>query len=345
MSDGLLGRLLEPAPLTDSEVASLFSELTNPQTPEVVRAGLLVALESRGAPVAELAAFARAMRRAAVPFDPPGASDAVDVCGTGGAATPSFNVSTVTAFVVAGAGQRVIKHGNRSARSPTGSSDLLEALGLGVALSQVEFARRSFKEYGLAFLHAPLFHPATRAVSGVRRVLGIPTVFNRLGPLTNPAGVRYQVTGAASVEDARRSAEALLALGGRRGLSVVSEDGADEFSPSRLSHAFVWGSGRLRPTQVDPGKYLEGDDRRGPWGPLPPPAAAEETIRLLSGGGGARRGAVLLTSGAALWVGGAASSLRSGVTEAAEALDDGRALSLLEDLRTLAAEIPSNGGG
>lgn len=345
MTDGLLARILDRSPLSDVEVGALFDQLTDPKTPDVVRAGLLVALEGRGGPVAELAAFARAMRRAAVPFDPPGAADAIDLCGTGGAPLPSFNVSTVSAFVVASAGLRVVKHGNRSARSPTGSSDLLEALGLGVALSNVEFARRSFKEYGLAFLHAPLFHPATRAVSGVRRVLGIPTVFNRLGPLTNPARVRYQVTGAASVDDARRSAEALVALGGRRGLSVVSEEGADEFSPTRVSHAFVWGSGRLRPTQVDPGKYLEADDRRGAWGPLPPPAAAEETVRILSGGGGARRGAVLLTSGAALWVGGEASGLRSGIAGAAEALDDGRALGLLEDLRGLATEIPSNGGG
>jgi anthranilate phosphoribosyltransferase len=276
------------------------------------------------------------MRRRAVPFELPGRKTAIDLCGSGGARCRTFNISTVSAFAVAGAGQPVIKHGNRSARGPCGSSDLLEALGLPVTTS-AEFARESFRREHLAFLHAPLFHPATRSVARARKILGIPTVFNMLGPLVNPAGVPFQVVGVDSPATALRMAEILPRLGVRRGLSMSSEEGADEFSPKRRTVGWAWIGSRRRRISVEPSQFLPPEDRRGSWGPLNPPQAAEETERILAGGGGARRGAVLLTSGAALWITGRAPNLRAGVDRARVSLDSGVAEKRLHALQMLAS--------
>ncbi|MGA8663623.1 MAG: anthranilate phosphoribosyltransferase [Thermoplasmata archaeon] len=331
----LLDRLRAPPLLSESDVRRIFDHLLAPATSESERVGLLLALTLRTETSTELARLAREMRRRAEPFRVPAADRAVDLCGSGGARRPSFNVSTVSAFVVAAAGTPVVKHGNRSSRGLCGSSDLLTALGLPIE-SSIPFARASYVRYRIAFLHAPLFHPATRAVGPARRTLGIPTVFNRLGPLSNPARVTIQVVGVPDLAAAVRAAATLPHLGVRRGLAMASEEGCDEFSPRRPTHVVRWDpEGRHRMT-VHPADYLETDERRGDWGPLSPTASADETERLLAGGGGARRGAVLLTSGAALWVGGRVPSLARGVQRAREALDGGGAETLLSDLRRLA---------
>ena len=302
------------------------------------RAAILVALSARGNPAEELVAFAREMRRRAVPFPIPARDRALDLCGSGGAPRPSFNVSTVSAFVVRAAGLRIAKHGNRS-RGVCGSSDLLAALGLPV-MTSIPFARASYSRYGIAFLHAPLFHPATRAVAAVRRRLGVPTIFNRLGPLASPARVRCQVTGAVDVPTAFTTATVLRSLGVPRGVAMTSDEGCDEFSPRGPTTAVVWNPSRTRRLRIRPGDFLTSDDRRGAWGPLPPSAAAEEAERILAGGGGARRGSVLLTSGAAIWVAGEVRSLGAGVDRARDALDSGAAETVLEQLRGLAAGYP-----
>ena len=330
-----LHRLRSSAPLSAREVRSVFDLLLASSTSEPERVALLLGLTLRPESPDELARLAGEMRRRAQPFHVPASDRAVDLCGSGGSRRPSFNVSTVSALVVAAAGTPVVKHGNRSARGPCGSSDLLAALGLPVA-SSVPFARATYARYRIAFLHAPLFHPATRAVVAARRVLGIPTVFNRLGPLSNPAGVSIQVVGVPDRPTAGRVAHALRRLGVRRGLAMTSDEGCDEFSPHRLTRGIRWDTRGVHRFSVDPARLLETDERRGDWGPLPPDAAAEETDRLLAGGGGARRGAILLTSGAVLWVAGRAPSLARGVDRARDALDSGGAESLLGDLRTLA---------
>ena len=286
-----------------------------------------------------MALLAGELRRRARPFRVSRSDRAVDLCGSGGARRPSFNVSTVSALVVAAAGTPVVKHGNRSSRGQCGSSDLLTALGLPIE-SSVPFARASYARFHIAFLHAPLFHPATRAVVAARRVLGIPTIFNRLGPLSNPAGVSVQVVGVPDLDTATRVAGALRRLGVRRGLAMTSEEGCDEFSPRRRTQAVRWDPRALHRLTVDPRAYLEPDERRGDWGPLPPAEAALETERILAGGGGARRGAVLLTSGAVLWVAGRAPTLGRGVGRAREALDGGGAETLLTNLRRLARRFP-----
>ena len=342
MNRDVLRRVLDPRPLRTAEVRATIAALVAASTGDVERTAILIAATARENRTEELVAFAREMLRRAVPFPVPRRDGGVDLCGSGGARRPSFNVSTVSAFIVRASGVPVVKHGNRG-RSLCGSSDLLEALGLPVE-SSIPFARASYRRFRIAFLHAPLFHPEMRAVAGVRRQLGIPTLFNRLGPLSNPARVGCQVSGAIDPGSARRAAAALRALGVSRGVSMTSDDGCDEFSPRSPTTAFYWTGSRTLRLRVRPDDLLDTDDRRGSWGPLPPPEAAETTERLLAGAGGARRGSVLLTSGAALWVSGRVSSLRAGVQRAREALDSGAAESLLRDVLELAGRYRETPG-
>ncbi len=344
MNRDLLLRLLRPGPLSAAEVRSTFDALLAMATEDADRAALLVALEARTLSAGELASFAKEMLRRARPFPLPPGDRAMDLCGTGGAPRPSFNVSTASAFVVAAAGVPVVKHGNRSARGPCGSSDLLAALGLPVTTSTA-FARATYRRHRLAFLHAPLYHPATAVVVPVRRRLGIPTIFNRLGPISNPARVRYHVTGARDLATARALADVLPRLGVVRGITMVSEDGTDEFSPRARTSVLRWGpEGQTSRTTLRPDTLLYASERRGPWGPLPPRESARETRRLLAGDGGSRLGSVLLTSGAALWLAARVGSLASGVEAARATVADGAPLRLLEALEAMAPafrEAPS----
>jgi anthranilate phosphoribosyltransferase len=330
-----LGRLMDPTPLASRDATRAFDRLLAPETPEGERIAILTALSARRETAAELALFAAAMRRRARPFPVPARDRPIDLCGTGGAAHPTFNVSTASAFLVAAAGTAVVKHGNRSARGPCGSSDLLEALGLPVT-TDPDFAGRSYRAHRLAFLHAPLFHPSTAAVAPARRLLGIPTVFNRLGPLTNPAHVPFQVVGVPDAESAPRTSEALARLGVRRSLVVTARPGCDEFSPTGTSSIYLRRGRTARRSVVRARDLLPPEDRRGEWGPLAPASAADEVERIFAGGGGARRGAIVLTSGAALWTAGAADDLHSGVDRAREVLDSGAAETLLRSMRALA---------
>ena len=332
-------RLLRPShALSARDVHVTLEALLDPNASTADRVGILAQLTARPERSADLAGFARAMRARARPFRVLPRLGAVDLCGTGGAARGSFNISTASAFVVAAAGVPVVKHGNRSARGPCGSSDLLEALGLPVT-SSAEFARASFRRYRLAFLHAPLYHPATAAVAEARRLLGVRTIFNRLGPLTNPARVPYQVVGVPDLPTARRTAGALARLGTRRSLTVTAAEGCDEFSPQGRTRGYVQTGRRVRSWAVEARRHLPPEDRHGDWGALPPADAAAEVERILAGGGGARRGAVLLTSGAALWISGRARNLAAGVDRATASLDSGGAERKLGELRQLAVRF------
>ncbi|HKS59234.1 MAG TPA: anthranilate phosphoribosyltransferase, partial [Thermoplasmata archaeon] len=242
MNAPLLARLLDGQTPHASEVSFIADRLFEATTPEVEETAWILALVPHRFDPLVLRTFARTMRARAVPFRETPASRTVDLCGSGGAQRATFNVSTTAAFVVRAAGILVAKHGNRSARGHTGSTDLLEALGLPVADS-VEFARESFRRFGLAFLHAPLFHPATRRAASVRRQLGVPTVFNLLGPLTNPARVRCQLVGCADPKSAAVLAQVLPQLGVRRGLTVTGKDGSDEWDPTGTTLVWGWRDG------------------------------------------------------------------------------------------------------
>lgn len=336
MIAALLDRIFEPSLFSVRDVRAVFGALVSPQSTDTERAALLVALASRPYTSVEVAQFVRELQRRALPFRVPTGDQPIDLCGSGGARTPSFNVSTVSAFVVAAAGVPVVKHGNRSSRGPCGSSDLLEALGLPVTES-LPFARASYRATRLAFLHAPLYHPATKAVAAARRAIGIPTIFNQLGPLSNPARIRFQLVGVADPPTATRAAEVLGMLGRRRAMAVTSVEGCDEFSPKRETEAVLWADGRLARRTIHARGLLAPEDRRGSWGALPPREAAEEARRILAGGDGARRGSVLLTAGAALHLVGAVPRLKEGVARAREALDSGRAEAILHELVALGA--------
>jgi anthranilate phosphoribosyltransferase len=338
----LLGRLLQPSPLSGHEARSLFDTLLASRTSDSERAALLAALASRTTTGGELAQFVLEMQRRAVRFPLPPGDRPIDLCGSGGARTSSFNVSTVSAFVVAAAGVPVVKHGNRSARGICGSSDLLEALGLPVVES-IPFARASYRKLRLTFLHAPLFHPATRAVAVARRIVGIPTVFNQLGPLSNPAPIPFQLVGVADLPTAVRAVEAMAKLGRRRAMAVTSVEGCDEFSPKRETEMVLWNGSRLLRGTVRARDLLADEDRRGSWDALPPREAAEEARRILAGGGGARRGSVLLTTGAALQVVGKVRTFSRGIELAREALDSGRAEQLLARITEIAEHYRSSG--
>jgi anthranilate phosphoribosyltransferase len=342
VSGAVLGRLLDRRSLSDEEAREVFDALLAPGTTDAERGGILVALAGREEDAGELAAFAREMRRRATPFAVPEEDAPIDLCGSGGAPTPSFNVSTVSAFLLAAAGVPVVKHGNRSASGLCGSSDLLEALGLPVTTS-VEYARATYRARRLAFLHAPLYHPATKAVATVRRALGIPTIFNRLGPLSNPARVPYQLAGAPSPAVARTFADVLARLEVQRGVAMASDDGCDEFSPQARTTAYVWGPTGQSVRIVRPEAHLTRDERQGSWSPLPPPEAATETERILKGGDGARRGAVILTGGTALWLTGRSPTFSEGVERARETLDSGEGAEVLGELREVAARYRPRG--
>ena len=320
--------------LSPSEAYRLAGRLASGDLPEPLAGGLLVALAAKGETPEEVLAFASFLRRHARRF-PREARHAVDLCGTGGAPRPTFNVSTVSSFVVAAGGLPVVKHGNSSARGPCGSSDLLEALGLPVKVAPA-FAEEAFRRERLTFLHAPLYHPATASLAPVRRALGVRTIFNLLGPLSNPASVRTQLIGCFDRAYARTASQLLPRLGVTRSLAFTGEEGSDEFLPGGRTFGFFQQGERRATHRFQGQRYLLPSERRGALGPLPPPEAAREAQRLLAGGPGARRGSVLLTAGAAFWVAGRERTLGEGVRRARQLLDDGAALAKLKALQELA---------
>jgi anthranilate phosphoribosyltransferase len=307
-----------------------FSEITAGEAPEAAIAGLLVALRTKGETVGELVAAARALRAAAVTapcLDP----RTVDTCGTGGDAAGTFNVSTTAAFVVAGAGVPVAKHGNRAASSKTGSIDVLEAAGVAIDVS-VEASARILERIGIAPFFARRAHPAMRHVAPVRQALGIRTLMNCMGPLLNPTGVRLQLVGVYEASLVPRLAGALAELGALRALVVHGSDGLDEITTRGRTHAAWLEHGEVRSFEIDaealgisrPGAdALQGGD-------------AQQNARLLravlSGERGPRRDIVLLNAAGALWVAGAAPGLAEGLGMAARSIDTGAAQRTLEDL-------------
>src|SRR2546430_7555568 len=288
---------------------------------------LLAALHVRGETAEEIAGFAAAMRSQAVHVEV--RDGAIDVVGTGGDHSNSINISTLSAIVAAGAGARVAKHGNRAASSACGSADVLEALGVRIDLGP-EGVAACVDEVGVGFMFAPRFHPAMRHAGPVRREIGIRTVFNLLGPLANPAGVRRYVLGVPSVAIGETMSRALAELGAQHAMVVFGTDGLDEISPSAETRTWEVKrgevrSGRLVPEDVGlaraPRAEIVGGD-----------AATNARIArdVFGGAKGGARTAVLLTSGAAAYVAGLAGSVREGVAAAAQAIDSGAARDRLD---------------
>jgi anthranilate phosphoribosyltransferase len=327
--------------LSRQEARTVMTEVLAGQCSDAQIAALLVALHMKGETVEEIVGFAEAIRAAAAPIELHGSSvldasgtgrDAlVDTCGTGGDTSGTFNISTATAFVVAGAGVRVAKHGNRSVTSKCGSADVMEALGVNIALPVARVAA-CLEEVGIAFLFAPAMHSAMKHVQTTRRELRLRTVFNLVGPLTNPARATCQVVGVYSADLVEKLAEALSMLGLRRALVVHGNDGLDEITITGATRIAEARDGQVRSYEVTPEEFglqratleeIAGGDA----------ACNAGLIReVLSGKKSARRDVVLLNAAAALVAAGRADHLRDGVPLAAQAIDTGAAQGKLEAL-------------
>ncbi len=306
-----------------------FAEIMAGEASPVQIAGLLVALRMKGETVDELVAVAKALRaasdRAEVSVAP------VDCCGTGGSGIDTFNISTTVAFVVAGAGVPVAKHGNRAASSRTGSFDTFEALGVRIDLP-IATCGEILERVGIAPFFARTAHPAFRHLGPVRAELGVRTVINALGPLLNPAGARRQVVGVYDEALVRPLAEALGALGAERALVVHGSDGMDELTTTGPSRAAYFDGERVSELEVKPETLgLEIAAPEALAGGEPDENAA--MLRAVLGGEeGPRRDVVLLNAAAVLWIAGKASGLEEGLAQAAESIDSGRAAQKLEQL-------------
>jgi anthranilate phosphoribosyltransferase len=312
--------------LSREEARALMDEVLAGRATDAEITALLVALHMKGESVEEIVGFAEAMRAAATPLRlTAGADDVlVDTCGTGGDALGTFNISTTAAFVVAGAGVRVAKHGNRSVTSKSGSADVLEALGVRLELPPDRLAA-CLNQVGIAFLYAPALHSAMKHVQAARRTLRQRTVFNLLGPLTNPAGATAQVVGVYSEELVEKVAEALRLLGLKRALVVHGRDGLDEITISGPTRIAELRNGRLRTYSLTP---EECGLRRMPLDTISGgdvPANAAILRAVLEGEKSPRRDVVLMNAAAALVAAGKAESVPEGVPLAAKSLDSGAA--------------------
>jgi anthranilate phosphoribosyltransferase len=315
--------------LTADHASAVLAEIMEGRADPVQTGAFLIALRAKGETVPELVGLARAMRSLATPVST-GREDLVDTAGTGGGPS-TFNVSTTAALVAAGAGCAVAKHGNRSNTSKCGSADLLEALGVDIELGPEEVGR-CIDEVGFGFMFAPRHHEATAHVIPARKALGVRTIFNFLGPLTNPAGASRQLIGVADRHYQETMAEALVGLGSLRALVVSAQDGLDElslFSPTRVIEVADGGTSEWF---VEPGQFglAPAELSAVAGGSAEENAAATRSV--LAGDPGPRRDLVVLNAAAAIYVGGLAGDLGEGVAKAAEALDSGAAATVLERL-------------
>ena len=326
--------LARGASLSGEAAAAAFSALMRGEATPVQTAALLMGLRAKGETPEEVAGAVSALREAMVRVSSDRPEALVDTCGTGGGRVGTLNISTAAAFVVAGAGVPVAKHGNRSFTSRSGSADVLEALGVHIDLT-AERAAAALREAGLVFLFAPNFHPAMRHVAAVRKELGVPTIMNLLGPLVNPAGVSRQVIGVADGGRAPLMAAALARLGAVHALVLHAEVGMDEVSPCGATHVWEVRAGDVAEWSIEPRALgLECDELDHLAGGDPSDNA--ERIEQLLGGGQAAtvvRCAVLLNAAAGLYVSGHGWSFEESAARAADALERGSARDALERLR------------
>jgi anthranilate phosphoribosyltransferase len=323
-------RLTDRKDLAESEAAGIMDTIMEGQATQAQIGAFLTALHMKGESPAEIAAFAKVMRRHAVAVRPATKGMLVDTCGTGGDGTHTFNISTTAAFVAAGAGIPVVKHGNRSVSSTCGSADVLSALGVNISADPRAQAR-IVEDVGIAFLFAPLHHPAMRHVMAARQEIGCRTVFNILGPLSNPAGAQAQVLGVYRQDLTGTMAEVLRLLGLSRAM-VVHGSGLDEITTTGETRVSELSGNIIRTYTIRCETYgiasahltdLAGGDA----------ATNARIIRdILSGERGAGRDIVLMNAGAAIYVGGQAQNLRDGIAGAVTSIDSGSALARLDAL-------------
>ena len=330
MFTALLEKLMRHEDLTTEEAADAMREVMEGRATPASLGALLSALVMKGERPAEVVGFARTMRDHAVKLAAP-AGEVFDTCGTGGDRSGTFNISSAAALVVAACGVKVAKHGNRSVSSRCGSADVFEQLGVNIS-APAPVVERSLHEATIAFFFAPTFHPSMKHAAQTRRELGVRTAFNLLGPLTNPAGARRQIVGVPRPELADLVARALLMLGADRAWVVHGVDGIDEISTTGYTRVLECRDGTVNTFYVHPGEF--GIPKASPVDLQGGDAAQNASIvqDVLDGQRGAARDVVLLNAGAALFVAGAASSVRDGIGMAASAVDRGAAKTTLESM-------------
>ncbi len=336
----ILSKIIDKKNLTVAESMELANQIMEGKLGPVQIAAILTALRMKGESVDEILGFIKVMRKKMVKIKTNG--KAIDTCGTGGDESGTFNISTTAAFVAAGAGAKVAKHGNRAASSKCGSADVLEALDVNINLCP-EKAEKLLKETGFTFLFAPLYHPAMKNVAPVRKELGIRTIFNFLGPFINPASVKRQIIGVPNQDLAEKLSEVAKELGYKFLMLVTSKDGLDEISILSKTYIYEVMGRKIKKGVIIPSDfgfkksamaYLMGKDAKG---------NAEIVKKILKGkkganphtkfGVGARRDIVLLNSAAALYVAGIAKDIKEGILLAQKAIDNGKAYDVLEKVR------------
>lgn len=324
-------------PLGAVEAEAAFDCFMDGSASEAQMAGLLVGLRAKGIDPSEVAGGVRALRKAMVPVPVKSAEGLVDTAGTGGGSVTTFNISTAAALVVAGAGVGVAKHGNRSFTSRSGSADVLEALGVRIELTPDRMAE-VLEEAGIVFMFAPLLHPAMRHVGPVRRALGITTIMNILGPLTNPAGARRQVVGVADPALLELVPDALAELGHLHALVVHGEPGLDEVSPAGKTAVAELRDGEIRRYEITPGELGLAPAPLDALAGGEPEENAAVIEAVLSGEPGAPRSAVVANAAAALIAAGAAGSWSDAARLAERSIDEGAASAALDRLRAASNE-------
>lgn len=325
-----LNRIIKGNDLNETQMSQMITEIFSGNVTDAQIGALMAALATKGETFEELAGAARAMRRKALRIQA-SASTVVDTCGTGGDGAQTFNISTTTAFVVAGCGVTVAKHGNRSVSSQCGSADLLEALGVKLD-TDPEIAEEAVQEIGIGFLFAPLYHSAMRYAAKARKEIGLRSIFNMLGPLTNPAGANCQLLGVYAPELTEMFANALKLLGAKRAFIVHGHDGLDEISvcaPTRVSEL---NDGLIRTYDITPEQFL---GKRADSAELlggNPEKNATITRNILNGEKGPKRDVVLLNAAAALVASGQAEDFIEGFRMSEKAIDEGSAATKMEEL-------------
>lgn len=324
-------QLIEGEHLSTEDATNAMLTIMEGNATDAQIGAFLTAMKMKGEEIDELAAFVKVMRDKSLKINLNGAV-ALDMCGTGGDNSGTFNISTVASFVVAGAGATVAKHGNRSISSKCGSADLLQYLGINIS-TPPELATRCIVDTGIGFLFAPTYHPAMKFAATPRRELGVKTMFNMMGPMTNPAGVKNQLVGVFNIDAARKIANVFSELGAQRVLVVHSEDGIDEISLSGRTHIFEVTHGQpiqqytVTPTDFGfptvPLENLLGDTVE---------TNAEICMNILQGKNGPYRDIVLLNAGFGLYAGEKATTPQEGIELAKESIDSGNAMRKLKEL-------------
>lgn len=337
----VLRAVIDGEELSQDQAAAAMDMIMSGEATDAQIGALAIGLRMKGETTNEIAGFARAMRDHAVTVDIDSDNlPLLDTCGTGGDHSNSFNISTTATFVIAAAGVRIAKHGNRAASSLSGSADVLEALGVEIELTPRE-VEACVEQIGVGFMYAPAYHPAMRFVGPARKQMGVRTIFNLLGPLTNPAGARHQLIGVGIPKIAHQLAEVLQVLGSQHTVLVHAEEGMDEVGVQGTTRVtdFNAAKGTIETYDITPENF--GLERADPSALVGGNAEQnkEITLSVLRGENGPRRTVTLLNAGAGIYAADAADSFADGVKIAAEMIDSGKAMAKLDDLVAFTREL------